>query len=272
MKIITFWGGLGNQIFEYAYMKWLQSKYPREKFYGFYPKIGLSAHNGLEINQRFKVELPPETFLTNFIGYFLFHSNRLFRRLKWPLFFTCTQQNQHYKSCFHCDYWQDKKYILPNFNLQFCLENLGEKNKTILDMMERNDIVAVHIRRGDYIYEKNIKLYGGICTDEYYMKAISYIKSKIDNPFFVFFSDDTEYVRERFSYLQMLVVDWNKGENSYYDMFLMSQSKNMILANSTFSYWAARLNTKHGIICCPSKWKNYNEPDIILDNWKIIVI
>lgn len=143
MKIVTFWGGLGNQIFEYAYMKWLQSKYPKEKFYGFYPKIGLSAHNGLEINQRFKVELPPETFFSTCIGYFLFYINRLLRRLKWPLLFTCTHLNQHYKACFHCDYWQDKKYILSNFNLQFHIDKLGEKNQYLLDLMQNDNIGVV---------------------------------------------------------------------------------------------------------------------------------
>lgn len=50
MKIITFQGGLGNQMFQYVYYQYLRSQYPEETFYGFYPKLALKDHNGLEIN------------------------------------------------------------------------------------------------------------------------------------------------------------------------------------------------------------------------------
>lgn len=270
MKIITFWGGLGNQLFEYVYYRWLQEKYPNEKIYGYYPSIGLRDHNGLEINKRFMVELPKTSKKSNIIGSILFNVNRACRRLCLPLVHTCTQLNEKYNVIFHCDYWQDKKYELPNLKFRFNIANISQENLDLLSKMERMNTVAVHIRRGDYLKPGISSIYGGICTEEYYQKALNIISADIENPLYIFFSDDPRYVRNTYCLGNMVIVDWNKGENSIYDMYLMSRCKYMILANSTFSYWAARLNENAERIYCPRRWTNCNPPNIILDNWKRI--
>ena len=270
MKIVTFWGGLGNQIFIYAYYKWLQVKFPNENIYGYYPSIGLSAHNGLEIDKHFEVDLPPSSKFTNLIGTILFNTARICRRMHLPFLMTCTQQNESYESLFHLDYWQDKKYENSLFKLRYKLKEVEMKNLSILARMESENTVAVHIRRGDYLKPGVASIYGGICTEEYYKKAIDKVCKLVNNPKFIFFSDDSRYVRDTFHLDNMIIVDWNKGEKSIFDMYLMSQCKYMILANSTFSYWAARLNEKAEKIFCPTRWTNNNPPDIILNNWIMI--
>lgn len=270
MKIITFWGGLGNQIFEYVYYTWLKEKYPNEKYYAYYPSVALAAHNGLEIDKRFDVALPETSILTNVIGKALFNTSRIFRRLQLPLLFTCTQANGRHSAIFHCDYWQDKKYIPENFILNFKIEVLGTNNEGILRIIEKEDSVAVHVRRGDYITADNAATYGGICTEDYYAKALDNVKKKVKKPRFIFFSDDPEYVMNTYNIPNMIIVDWNTGERSIFDMYLMSQCKHMVLANSTFSYWAARLNKNAISVWCPIKWTNINEPDIILETWNKI--
>ena len=80
MKIVTFWGGLGNQIIEFAYYEWLKEKCQKDKIYGFYPKTGLKSHNGLEIEKRFDVVLPPKSLLTNICGYSLFYLDKILTR------------------------------------------------------------------------------------------------------------------------------------------------------------------------------------------------
>ncbi len=69
--------------------------------------------------------------------------------------------------------------------------------------------------------------------------------------------------------MDSIIVDWNKGEDSFLDMFLMSQSSNLIVANSTFSYWAARLNQDNILTIYPKKWYNskYAVPDIFPSEW-----
>ena len=267
MKIITFWGGLGNQIFEYAYYKWLQNRYPNENIYGYYPTVGLKDHNGLEIHKRFDVLLPPTSFISNLLGNILFNAGRLSRRLHLPFLMTCNQNNESFGSVFHCDYWQDKKYEIPNLNMQFNLKGITTKNLALLSKMESSNTIAIHVRRGDYLNHRVTSIYGGICTEEYYQKAIEIVRSGIDNPMYIFFSDDTQYVKDTFHLDNMIVVDWNKGEDSIFDMYLMSKCKYMIIANSTFSYWAARLNEDVVKVICPNRWSNRNPPNIILEKW-----
>ena len=69
MKIITFQGGLGNQMFQYVYYQYLRSQYPEETFYGFYPKLALKDHNGLEINKWFEVDLPNTCLSSDIISH-----------------------------------------------------------------------------------------------------------------------------------------------------------------------------------------------------------
>ena len=69
MKVLFFGGGLGNQIFEYAFFLYMKSQIGGEKIYGVYDRNKLSAHNGLEIQKWFKVTLPEESLM----GYTLYY-------------------------------------------------------------------------------------------------------------------------------------------------------------------------------------------------------
>lgn len=102
--------------------------------------------------------------------------------------------------------------------------------------------VSVHIRRGDYLKQENADMFGGICTDAYYETSIRKIKEKEPNAHFYLFSDDVAYVKQKYTGQEYTVVDINHGKDSFYDMWLMSQCKHNICANSTFSFWGARLN------------------------------
>lgn len=268
MKIVTFWGGLGNQIIEYAYYVWLKERCPNECICGFYPKAGLKSHNGLEIEKRFDATLPPPTLLSNIIGYSLFYLDKIFVRLGLPQFFTCTLRHYDLKKVFHCDFFQDINYMPPNFSLKFKPVKLNEKNKELLKILDNENSIAVHVRRGDYLNPNTLGLYGGICTEGYYEKAINRIRDKVSNPHFVFFSNDPEYCRSHYKLQNITVVDWNTGQNSFMDMYLMAHCKYMILANSTFSYWAARLNKKVQEVICPIRWCNEEpSPNLTMPDW-----
>jgi hypothetical protein len=161
-------------------------------------------------------------------------------------------------------YWQTTDFFqevgLPIFRSDIIL---SEKNLLTLKKIQKTNSVVIHVRRGDFIKGVAASLYGGICTVTYYKKAINVIKSKIDNPIFYFFSDDPDYVRDTFDEKNMEIIYWNKGKDSFYDMYLMAQSSNMIVANSTFSCWAAYLNKNAQYIICPSRWRN-DHPNINL--------
>ena len=124
---------------------------------------------------------------------------------------------------------------------------------------------------GDYLLPENQVLFGGICTEDYYENAISYMRKSVPNVKFLFFTNDVNWVKEKFNisngyfvndyYLDMIP--------DYYDMYIMSQCKHHIIANSTFSWWGAYLGCNNEkIVIAPSKWMNNCETkDIYQSDW-----
>ena len=136
-------------------------------------------------------------------------------------------------------------------------EELQRRNDAVIRQMEQTQSVSVHIRRGDYLDDINRELFGGICTEMYYHRAMEYMKERIPEAKFYLFSDDTAYVRENYQGEAYQIIDWNHGRDSFYDMMLMSRCRHNICANSTFSFWGARLNAHEDkIMIRPSIHKN----------------
>lgn len=272
IRIVEFRGGLGNQMFTYSFYRYLRDKFPGDSIYGYYPSRELWMHNGLELHKRFVVDLPKTSWLTDKIGWVLFTIGRKFlvpHHIKLP--FIANDENPVEDAFLYEGYWQNKKYVPSDFCFQYRVENLSQANKDVLKKMGAENSVSIHIRRGDYLTCDTPEVFCGICNEEYYTKSISYIKEKVGSPRFFFFSDDPEWVKENFHEENMVVVDWNKGGDSYLDMYLMSHCKYMILANSTFSFWAAQNNKEVSLVLCPPRWSNASvKPDLTLDNWIII--
>ena len=127
------------------------------------------------------------------------------------------------------------------------------KNYKII--INNKNSVIIHIRGGDYLSRKSKKKYL-VLNEKYYKKAILLIKKKIKNPFFFIFTNDINYStliikkvlkKEKFQFIN--------DATDCHDFFLMSQCKNFIISNSTFSWWASYLSSnKKKIIICPKKW------------------
>ncbi|MBE5842606.1 MAG: alpha-1,2-fucosyltransferase [Butyrivibrio sp.] len=119
------------------------------------------------------------------------------------------------------------------------------KNVELMNEMELRDSVSVHIRRGDYLSPENAALFGNIATDEYYESAMDYFRAKNPDVHFYIFTNDPEYAREKYSDAdRYTIIDHNTGKQSLLDMQLMSHCRGNICANSTFSFWGARLNKR----------------------------
>ena len=189
------------------------------------------------------------------------------------------------KDLYLSGYFAAEKYyfdILPLLRNEIKLfdeinNNSSEMTRITNDMKEY-DAIAVHIRRGDYLAPENYKEFGNICTEKYYESAIAYVIEETSKPKLYFFSDDIEYVEkfnhdlvDKYSELETQIVDINKGENSYLDIYLMSQCKHNIAANSTFSFWGARLTANEDkIMIRPTIHRNTQEFDEkrMKDLWK----
>ena len=171
------------------------------------------------------------------------------------------------KAIYFDGWWQDKKYFLDSVGkMKFRDFDLDEINKALLNSIQNCQSVFIHFRRGDYMAPEHILEYGGICTADYYKKAITIIQERFDYPKFFVFSNDLHWVMENMDIPNCVYVDGNTGANSFIDMFLMSYCDAAILANSSFSYWGAMLNQKK-IVVYPQKWFNSHTPNIFLDEW-----
>ncbi len=287
MDIVRFKGGLGNQMFQYALLKSLsmQERDVRASV-GFYDKNPCQASFCLkdvfpnvlfelvdenifeEINEQWRIIKEN----TEELGYFL-------KDYRHRFFWVEEQQGTYDEhifetnNCVFVGYWQTDKYfrqIRKELLQDFCF-NKGDKKLDRLKeiLLNNNNYVSVHIRRGDYL--KNPVIYGNICNERYYDMAMALVRENIDNPVFVFFSDEIGWVKEHYKYRDAIYIEADMFENyqTWYDMCLMSCCSCNIIANSTFSWWGAWLNQRpERKVIAPQPWfHQYEMPDICPDDW-----
>lgn len=170
--------------------------------------------------------------------------------------------------------WQSEKYfsdirdvVKTDFSLK--QEYLSGIDRAILADIDNSEAVSLHVRRSDYINDPETRQFHGVAPQDYYDRAIDLIKSRTNNPKFFIFSDDIQWCRENFSALGN--TTFISGYKDYEDMTLMSHCKHNIIANSSFSWWAAWLNSNPGkIVIAPQKWFNderINSKDLVPESW-----
>tara|TARA_R110002020_G_scaffold269152_2_gene484466 strand:+ start:2920 stop:3708 length:789 start_codon:yes stop_codon:yes gene_type:complete len=138
--------------------------------------------------------------------------------------------------------------------------------KKYCQLLHKNNTCAVHIRRGDYLKYKEFHNNLGL---DYYRASFEQMKGK----YFVFFSDDILWCKNNFKDLEGTFID---SKSDIIDFYLMSMLKNQIIANSSFSWWAAWLNTnKKKNVIAPKKWFGNKNSDLITEDllplsWEVI--
>ena len=276
MKIVKYIGGLGNQMFIYAFSVALRETFRQEILVDTHYYKSRNFHNGLEIERIFGIHLTEAKlsdklkmswyFPNYWIDYHLLGKlparKNTVREL--PGQKVSLELLDDSSGKFYDGYWQSYQYFDSCRDVilkEFTFPKISMEDKLNFELNERlkneENSVGIHIRRGDYM--KNWK-YRGLCGIDYYQKAIAYILEHIKSPKFFLFSDDIDWVKENISPLlkgyAVTFVNWNHSINSYKDMQLMAMCKNLIIANSSFSWWAAYLNQNNPIVVAPEKWIN----------------
>ena len=273
MKILNFSGGLGNQIFEYAFYLYIKDRFPSSAIYGNYAASALKGHNGLEIDKWFDAHLPPSTFVSRTIFGLCVFAQRIAQRLGGlKEFYDYSTRTLPSDSVIAMGAFRFTKEVFPPYEwLHFILDEnrLSEDNKYWLIRIKSTNSCFIHIRRGDYLRADINKYYGGICTKQYYEQAIDIVEKITSSPFFFVFSDDINWVKENLRLDNAFFIDENHGKNSPIDMYLMSHCKSGIIANSTFSYFGAYLGVHKNVIVYPKQWINdeFGAPDIFFNDW-----
>jgi hypothetical protein len=297
MKIINIKGGLGNQMFQYAfYLSNLNSNDKVKVDISSYDSYNL--HNGLEIEKIFNLKTLLNIANSSDLDHFkdkskFFKIKELLGRLikNNPNFFIKNTHfiepnySRYYKNFYNYvyldGYWQNEKYfkdykkqLIQNFKFK----NISKCNNQLAKKISSENSISLHVRRFDKIkslkdvfYRLKLFLLWRVASKNYYLKSIDKISKMVENPKFYVFSDDKDWVSKNLTInYDHVFVDWNRGANSYEDLFLMSQCKHNIISMSTFSWWSAWLNNNSNkIIISPKKWASKIKKDfgIIPSTW-----
>ena len=131
---------------------------------------------------------------------------------------------------------------------------LLEQNVSLYHIITNTNSVCVSVRRGDFLSSK-YKDNFYICTPSYFEKAIRMIKEKVTNPVFVFFSDDIEWVRNNLHDNDCPCYYETGSDPVWEKLRLMYSCHHFIISNSTFSWWAQYLGRyEDKIVISPSRW------------------
>lgn len=173
-------------------------------------------------------------------------------------------------------YWQTERYftgIDPVIREDFTLKaNLSSEDKNIAHTIRSCNAVSLHIRRCDYFTNLNAYNTHGVCSLSYYYNAVKFLAEKIDDPHFFIFSDDPKWVVENLHLdHKIYYITHNGADKNYADLWLMSICQHNIIANSSFSWWGAWLNTnKSKIVVSPEPWfedASLDTKDLIPVSW-----
>ncbi len=264
MIVVRILGGLGNQLFQYAYAKSLSAK-------GYEVKIDISAfknyqlHGGYHLNE-FKIDLPEASKLESFIAKYAFRIPMKEKSLLFQKRFLNPKKSAYIKGYFQTEnYFKDIRAILLK---QIIVKK--QLSSSTIDYLEqitiKKNTCAIHVRRGDYVLDEKAKKVHGICDLNYYKEAIKLMREKCNEIDFFVFSDDISWVKKNLKIKNAVYVEHQVIPHE--DIHLMSLCNHNITANSSFSWWAAWLNQhKNKIVIAPKKWFVINENEVACKNW-----
>jgi glycosyl transferase family 11 len=289
MIITRLTGGIGNQMFQYAFGRRLADHHKTEL------KLDLGFYSDPVLN------VPPRTFdldifnitsevasdkeikkFAKRVNHDLTDRvlNRIFgvkaSHIREPHFYFSEAAFNSPDNVYLSGYWQSEKYfgdIEPKLRRDFTFKDpINDLAKPILEKINCTESVCVHVRRGDFLTNPLNGLYG----KDYYVAASEIVSSgKPDKAYFVF-SDDVEWCKENLQFDgETTFVDNDFGPRKFRDdLWLMSECKHFIIANSSFSWWAVWLNTNpRRTVVAPKAWfqdRSLDTRDLIPDNWVTI--
>jgi hypothetical protein len=285
-------GGLGNQMFQFAAAEALalKTKQTLKLDLSFYKLYNLNRQFELDKVFKYKFDIATKRDLKNLLGLkVFFHKSPVFRKVlkkigtgkNWLVEPHFHFYSDFFKSAGNClieGDWQSEKYFKDytdkiNDAFTFNLESFTDYD--LLRQIKESNSVGIHLRRGDYVTNKHTLSWHGICGKEYYVKAIDFLRQKFSDLKFFVFSDDINAARKELcNNDDLFFVENDSKRKNHFDMFLMSSCKHNIIANSTFSWWAAWLNdNKDKIVVAPKSWfanRQLSDKDLILQDWKRI--
>ncbi len=294
MIVVKLIGGLGNQMFQYAAGRSLADVLETELFVDVsaleQDPAGAYTPRRYELGEfNIRANIATQEVLSNFD----FNTPRWIRKLQsfFPAYSTHMIFNestakfhkQFYKlplNTYLNGYWQNEKYfvsirdkLISEFELK---APKSSSYLTLLKTITSCESVSLHIRRGDYVSLQSANLYHGVLSKEYYQNAVLYFTEQKRNFCYFVFSDDLDWCKKNLDFIHTCTyVNGSQfGLSVHEELLLMSMCKHNIIANSSFSWWAAWLNNySQKTVLAPAQWFNTKQSqpsELLLNTWKKI--
>jgi glycosyl transferase family 11 len=270
MIIVRCMGGLGNQMFQYALGRCLAIRH-RETL-----RLDLSLYQGRPLRSfeldHYAVKYRKATLCD--LGRFVNLGSRVrILSAPWRLLDRGRCRVVH-ERFFHFDptvlesgnhvllegYWQSASYfesIASDLRKELTpTAALEEAEAALAARIAAANAVAIHVRGGDYLSDPAANRTLGACPPEYYRAALAHVRDRIQNPTVFVFSDDPARARSVIPVdAGITFVEGGMESRAWVDQHLMSRCRHQVIANSTFSWWAAWLNPFAGkIVVAPREW------------------
>lgn len=298
MIIVRLMGGLGNQMFQYAFGRTLAQRHktalkfdlsflrarPENPTYTLRDYdldiFGLSVPSASEGDVR-RFEEARVPFAERAVSKVLRRTVPYYRK---PVVF---QQSHGFdedvfrapKDCLLIGYWQSERFfkqaesiIRKDFSFPLAVSSdVG----VLLTEISAGESVCLNVRRGDYVSNPETNKMHGVCGSAYFSDAAAFLATKLRNPFFYVFSDDIGWCQEniRLPFPTRFVGHEYAGDRFASYLRLMSACRHFIIPNSTFGWWAAWLSgNQDKIIVAPKRWfadetRQAQAADVVPASW-----
>lgn len=271
-------GGLGNQLFQYAVGRAVAMHHQVSLKLDITAYESYELHNGYRLDQfnieagiasreeisRLKGAKPwPWIILRRAgLGKKKTYYQEKQRTIYDPAVF---EENERYLD----GYWQNESYFssIKDTLLRELspLAPLSSRAYACALQIREVNAVSIHVRRGDYLNHPEI----GVLDVNYYKKAVNYINTKVKNPVFFVFSNDLEWCEKHLRFIDEPKY-FMSMQSEIDDLMLMSKCQHNVIANSSFSWWAAWLNLcPNKIVIAPKNWmaRNPNGYKWAVEGW-----
>lgn len=291
MIIVRLIGGLGNQMFQYAFGKALAKKHGAELKIdtSFLTNKAIKGEHFVQRNYSLDIfNIDEKQASTTEVNHLTKHVNNDFVNnllnrafgykksyIKEPHYHFSQLMLNVPDNILAEGYWQSEKYFADataELRIAFTFRKPPvEACVPLVQEIDQSESVCVHVRRGDFLTNSN----HGFCGLPYYKEAEGIMRSKLKDPRYFVFSDEIEWCRENMGFLPGAIFV-SKDLAGYKDqdhLRMMSHCKHFIIPNSSFAWWAAWLGKRHdSIVTAPDHWYKAAPiiKDVYQDNWIII--
>lgn len=279
-------GRLGNQFFQYAAARSMQKTYDDEEIFIYFTKDEnqlKNFHTKFRLTSKLKLNIIQKFILFNFWVLRRLYSNNIQKKqqkiekyfqpflnffgIYWNTQGYFKMNKSNFKNKIMIGFYGSEKYFTDVSDIikkeLVPINPKRDNNKELYRIIKNKQSVFVGVRRGDFVKINNI-----VCNQQYYDKAFSIIQDKVDNPVYIVFSDDIEWVKNNMTIPGEVYYECGK-DPVWETIRLMYSCKYFIINNSTMHWWAQYLSLhENKIVIAPKRWKNYDvHTDMPQESW-----